>query len=76
MLDSEPVDRKVLKAHRKRLGLSLADAAGQVEIATRSWARYESGERRIPPSIVRLFCLINRIPIAAPKRPKRSPRKR
>jgi transcriptional regulator with XRE-family HTH domain len=71
MLDSEAVDRIKLKAHRKRLGLSLAEAAAQVEIAPRSWARYESGERRIPPSIVRLFCILNRIPQAPRKRLKR-----
>jgi transcriptional regulator with XRE-family HTH domain len=63
------MDRHKLKGHRKRLGLSLAEAAAQVEIAPRSWARYESGERRIPPSIIRLFCLINRIPLP-PRRVK------
>lgn len=65
------VDRHELKAHRKRLGLSLAQAAEQVQITARSWARYESGERKIPPSIVKLFSLLNRIPAKQAKPRKR-----
>lgn len=65
------MDRHALKEHRKRLGLSLAQVAEQVQVTPRTWARYESGERSIPPSIVRLFSLINRIKVV-----KKSARKR
>ena len=55
------MDRRELKAHRKRLGLSLSEAAAQVHVTARTWARYESGERHVPESIVHLFCLTNGI---------------
>lgn len=50
-----------LKALRKKLGLSLAEAAAQVHITVRSWSRYESGERRIPEGVVHLFCIQNKV---------------
>ena len=56
------MDRHRLKAHRKRLGLSLAQAAAQVHVAPRTWARWESGERHVPEAAVHLFCALNRIP--------------
>lgn len=56
------MSRTELKRQRKRLGLSLADAAGQVHVNARTWARWEAGERHIPEAIVHLFCLLNRIP--------------
>ena len=54
--------RQELRAHRKRLGLSLAQVARQVHVTARTWARYEAGERRVPETIVHLFCTINHIP--------------
>jgi transcriptional regulator with XRE-family HTH domain len=50
-----------LKQLRNGLGLSVSSAAGQVKITPRSWARYESGERKIPQGIVLLFCMVNKV---------------
>lgn len=55
------MEPKELKAHRKRLGLSLAQAAAQVHVSPRTWARWEAGDRHLPESIVELFCLKNGI---------------
>jgi len=46
-----------VKRMRKKAGLSIAQAARIVQIADRSWQRYESGDRKIPPGLVELFCL-------------------
>jgi transcriptional regulator with XRE-family HTH domain len=48
-----------LKQARADLGLSLSQAANQVHITPRSWARYESGDRPIPEGVIHLFCLVN-----------------
>ena len=48
-----------LKTLRKEMGLSLAEAARQVHVTSRSWARYEAGDRRIPDGVVHLFCIQN-----------------
>jgi DNA-binding transcriptional regulator YiaG len=53
-----PKDVKML---REKAGLSIAQAARCVQIAERSWQRYESGDREIPPGLVELFCLKNGI---------------
>ena len=37
-----------LKALRKSLGLSLAQASRLVEVSARTWCRWESGQQRIP----------------------------
>jgi DNA-binding transcriptional regulator YiaG len=50
-----------LKSLRKRLGLSLAQAASQVAVHPRSWARWEAGERRIPEGSMKLFRLLNKV---------------
>ena len=50
-----------LKALRRKLGLSLAQASRQVEVTARTWARWESGERRIPDGAMKLFKLLNRV---------------
>jgi DNA-binding transcriptional regulator YiaG len=50
-----------LKSLRKKLRLSLADAARQVEVNARTWARWESGERRIPRGAMKLFLMVNRV---------------
>ena len=50
-----------LKKLRNKAGVSVDVAARQVEITTRSWQRYESGERKIPKGVVKLFCLTNSI---------------
>lgn len=50
-----------VKELREKAGLSIAQAARCVQIADRSWQRYESGDRAIPPGIVELFCLKNGI---------------
>jgi len=46
---------------RKGVGLSIAQAARCVQIAERSWQRYESGDREMPPGLVELFCIKNGI---------------
>ena len=50
-----------LKELRKSIGLSLAEAAWQVHVTARSWARYESGERKTPKGVIELFCIKNDI---------------
>ena len=47
-----------LKALRKRLGLSLSQAARQVEVSVRTWARWEVSER-VPDGAVQLFEIEN-----------------
>lgn len=46
-----------LKALRKKLGLSLSQAAARVHVTPRTWARYEAGDRKIPEGVVHLFCV-------------------
>lgn len=53
-----PVDLRQL---RKRLGLSVAEASRQVEVAARSWYRWENGSRSIPDGAVKLFKLLNKV---------------
>jgi DNA-binding transcriptional regulator YiaG len=48
-----------LKRLRKKFGLSLAEASRQVEVTPRTWARWESGDRRIPEGAVKLFKMVN-----------------
>lgn len=55
------MEGKELKALRKKLGLSLAQAAGQVEVSVRSWARWESGKQDAPPGAIKLFLIVNKI---------------
>lgn len=47
-----------LKKLRKSLGLSLAQAARQVEVSVRTWARWEVCER-VPEGAVKLFEIEN-----------------
>lgn len=55
-----------LKALRKALKLSLAEAARQCEVTTRTWARWEaSPEQTIPEGPLKLFRLINKEKIEA-----------
>jgi DNA-binding transcriptional regulator YiaG len=49
-----------LKALRKTLGLSLAQAARQVEVSSRTWARWETSAR-VPGGAVKLFEILNKI---------------
>lgn len=44
-----------LKALRNRLGLSVSKAARQCDVAERSFARWESGERAVPDGIERVL---------------------
>jgi len=50
-----------LKALRKKLGLSLAQAARQVEVSPRTWARWEAGDQAIPLGAIKLFKLLNKV---------------
>lgn len=50
-----------LKSYRKALGLSLAEASAQVHVTSRTWCRWEKGERKIPESVSELFCRKNKI---------------
>lgn len=53
-----------LKELRKSLGLSLAVAARQVETSVSTWCRWESGKQNIPPGVIKLFKMINNIPLS------------
>lgn len=46
---------KEVKEMRLKAGLSVSEAARIVLISDRSWQRYESGDRKIPPGLVELF---------------------
>lgn len=48
-----------LKALRNSLGLSVAQAARQVEVSVRAWNRWESGDYEIPPGVLKLFRIEN-----------------
>jgi transcriptional regulator with XRE-family HTH domain len=48
-----------LKQLRKELGLSLAEAARQVEVSVRTWARWEASDEGAPPGAVKLFRIVN-----------------
>lgn len=50
-----------LKALRKKLDLSLAQAARQVEVGVSTWCRWESGKQKIPEGAVKLFKILNRV---------------
>ena len=52
-----------LKKLRKSLDLSLAKAARQVEVSPRTFARWESGVQKIPEGAIKLFKLLNHIPV-------------
>lgn len=66
------MSRQDLRAHRKRLGLSVAKAAAQVHVSPRTWARWEAGERHVPETAIHLFATLNAIPYPPP--PKRRKR--
>jgi transcriptional regulator with XRE-family HTH domain len=50
-----------LKDLRKALGLSLAEAARQVEVSPRTWARWEADTRSAPAGAVKLFKMLNKV---------------
>lgn len=50
-----------LKKLRNDLGLSVAQASRQVEVAARTWARWESGEQSIPEGAMKLFRILNKL---------------
>lgn len=50
-----------LKQLRKALGLSLAQAARQVEVSVSTWCRWESGSQRIPEGAIKLFKILNKV---------------
>jgi len=50
-----------LKKLRKKLGLSLAQAARQVEVTPRTWARWEAGDQTIPEGAMKLFRILNKL---------------
>lgn len=50
-----------LKALRKELGLSLAQASRQVEVSARTWARWEAGAKPIPEGALKLFRILNKL---------------
>jgi len=55
------MDGAELKKLRKELGLSLAQAARQVEVSPRTWARWEAGDQSIPDGAMKLFRILNKI---------------
>ncbi len=55
------MEGKELKALRKSLGLSLSKAARQVEVSSRTFARWESGVQRIPGGAIKLFKILNKV---------------
>lgn len=48
-----------LKEMRRSLGLSVARAARQVEVSTRTWARWEAGKQVMPDGALKLFRIVN-----------------
>lgn len=50
-----------LKKLRKSLGLSLAQAARQVEVSPRTWARWEAESKAVPEGAVKLFRILNKL---------------
>jgi len=62
------MSRQELRAHRKRLGLSVAKAAAQVHVSPRTWSRWESGERHVPETAIHLWSTLNGIPYPTPRR--------
>ena len=50
-----------LKELRNNLGLSIAKAARQVEVSSRTWSRWESGTQTIPEGAIKLLRLLNKI---------------
>ena len=50
--------RRRLRMMRKRLGLSVAQAASLVHVSRRTWTRWESGETRIPETASHLFSVL------------------
>jgi DNA-binding transcriptional regulator YiaG len=48
-----------LKKLRHSLNLSVAKCARQVEVASRTWLRWEDGSRRIPDGSIKLFRMLN-----------------
>jgi transcriptional regulator with XRE-family HTH domain len=50
-----------LKALRKKLGLSLAQASKQAEVSVSTWCRWESDETPMPKSASKLFKLLNKV---------------
>jgi DNA-binding transcriptional regulator YiaG len=55
-----------LKALRKRIGLSLSQAARQVEVSERTWARWEVSDK-VPDGVVKLFEIENGLRESAKK---------
>ena len=56
-----------LKTLRKELGLSLSQAARQVEVSTRTWARWEAGDQQIPAGALKLFRIVNHVAPLPPR---------
>lgn len=54
-----------LKEKRKRLGLSIAALARQLEVSSRTICRWENDEQPIPGGPVKLFNIINAEKLAA-----------
>lgn len=50
-----------LKAMRKKLGLSLAEASKQVEVSVSTWCRWENGTTPVPRLAATVFKLMNRV---------------
>lgn len=50
-----------LKKLRNDLGLSVTKASRQVEVAARTWQRWEQGRQDIPEGAVKLFKLLNNV---------------
>lgn len=48
-----------LKALRKKLKLSLAQAAKRVEVSVSTWCRWENGTTPMPKGAEKLFKLVN-----------------
>lgn len=50
-----------LKALRKHLGLSLAQASRQVGVTPSTWCRWEVGDTPLPYAEIKLFKLLNKV---------------
>jgi len=67
-MPSMKMTREEFRKHRKRLGLSLSQAAAQVHVSPRTLCRWESGERHLPETAAHLFAVLNGITLPQKKR--------
>jgi len=53
------VTREHLRSARKRLRLTVAQAAAEVHVAPRTWVNWESGAVEVPDTAAHLFSMLH-----------------